>query len=206
MLKVYAAAGVAAVAALVGGTGYYVWQKNSSDPYAQCRSSVIAGGPGTIGGDFTLTDQTGASVTAAQVLDKPSLVYFGYTSCPDVCPVDVARNIEVVDALEEQGYEVNPVFITIDPERDTPEVLAEYAEVMHPRLRALTGTPEQIRDVAKKYAVYFKAQAKKDDFYLVDHMTFTYLIDPKAGFLDFFKREMNPEDMAGKIGCFLDKS
>ena len=205
MLKVYACLGVAAVAALMGGTGYYVWAKQSADQFAQCRNTVIAGGAGNIGGEFLLTDQTGTQVNAAQVIDKPSLVYFGYTFCPDVCPVDVARNIEVVDALEEQGYEVNPVFISIDPERDTPEVLAEYAEIMHPRLKALTGTPEQIRDVAKKYAVYYKAQEKKDDLYLVDHMTFTYLIDPKAGFLDFFKREMNPEEMVEKIGCFLDQ-
>lgn len=206
MLKVYAGLAIAAVAALLGGTAWYITQKSSDDRYAQCRSSVIAGGPGMIGGPFELLDETGASVTDRQVLDKPALVYFGYTFCPDVCPIDNARNVEAVDVLEERGYDVTPVFITVDPKRDTPEVMADYAEMMHPRMKALSGSAEQIDAAAKAYRVYYKAQDQDDpDYYLVDHMTFTYLMHPTEGFLEFFKRELTGEQLADQVGCFLDQ-
>lgn len=206
MLKIYAVAAVAAVAALVGGTGWYVYQKRSGDPYAGCRQSVIAGGAGAVGGPFSLLDQTGKRVSEKEVLDGAALVYFGYTFCPDVCPMDMARNVEAVDVLEERGFSVKPVFVTVDPKRDTPEVLAEYAEALHPNLTALTGTPEQIDAAAKAYRVYYKAQDSQDpDYYLVDHMTFTYLMHPTQGFLEFFKRELTPDQLADQVSCFLDK-
>lgn len=206
MLKVYAGLAVAGVAALLGGTAWYVMQSRSDDPYAQCRQSVVAGGAGAIGGPFTLVDQTGATVTQTQVIDKPTLVYFGYTFCPDVCPIDNARNVEAVDVLDEKGYDVTPVFITVDPKRDTPEVMAEYAGMMHPRMKALTGTPEQIDAAAKAYRIYYQSQQKPgEDYYLVDHMTFTYLMHPTQGFLEFFKRELTGEQLAEQVSCFLDQ-
>lgn len=204
MLKVYAGIAVGAVAALLGATGWYVWQKQSSDPFAQCRQTVIAGGPGAIGGPFTLVDQTGTTVTEKEVITKPTLVYFGYTFCPDVCPLDNQRNAEATDILEEMGHEVTPVFISIDPKRDTPEVMAGYAEVMHPRMIALTGSPEQVKAASQAYRTYYKAQEADDDYYLVDHSTFTYLVDPKNGFLEFFKRESTPEQMAQQVACFIE--
>ncbi len=205
MLKVYAGVAVAAAAALIGASAWYVLERQSADPYAPCRQSAIAGGAGAIGGPFTLVDQTGATVTDKEVIAKPALVYFGYTFCPDVCPLDNARNVEAVDILEEMGHEVTPVFITIDPDRDTPEVMASYAEVMHPRMIALTGTPEQVQAASRAYRTYYKAQDKTDDYYLVDHSTFTYLVDPQKGFLEFFKRELTPEQLAGQVACFLEK-
>lgn len=205
MLKVYAGLAVAAVAALIGGSAWYVMQRQSGDPYASCRQSAIAGGPGAIGGPFTLVDQTGAMVSDRDVIAKPSLVYFGYTFCPDVCPLDNARNAEAVDILEEMGHEVTPVFISIDPERDTPEVMASYAEILHPRMIALTGSVEQVQAASRAYRTYYKAQDKTDDYYLVDHSTFTYLVDPQKGFLEFFKRELTPEELAGQVACFLEK-
>lgn len=206
MTRVYAAIAVGAVAALLGGTAWYVFARNSEDPFAPCRSSVVAGGSGAIGGPFTLVDQTGAGVTEKDVLTKPSLVYFGYTFCPDVCPVDTVRNAEVVDILDEMGHDVTPVFVTVDPGRDTPEVLADYAANIHPKMIGLTGSPEQIAAAAKAYRVVYQAEEKKDDYYLVGHMTFTYLMDPEKGFLDFFRREIPADQMAAQVACFLENS
>ncbi|MDP2087691.1 MAG: SCO family protein [Gemmobacter sp.] len=205
MIKVYAGVSVLAIAALLGGTAWYVSSRSSADPYADCRQSAIAGGPGAIGGPFTLIDQTGATVTDKDVITKPSLVYFGYTFCPDVCPMDNARNVEAIDILEELGHDVTPVFITVDPDRDTPAVMAEFAEIMHPRMIALTGTPDQVKSASQAYRTYYKAQEKKDDFYLVDHSTFTYLVLPEKGFVEFFRREVTPDQMARQVACFIDK-
>lgn len=205
MLKLYAGIAVAAVAALIGGTAWYVLEKRSGDLYASCRQSTISGGAGSVGGPFTLIDQTGRSVTDKDVITKPTLVYFGYTFCPDVCPLDNARNAETVDILEERGYEVTPVFISIDPARDTPEVMGGYAETMHPRMIGLTGSAEQVAAAAAAYRTYYKAHDSGDEYYLVDHLTFTYLMDPKQGFLDFFRRELSADQMAEQVACFLDK-
>jgi protein SCO1 len=202
MQKLYAGAAVLTLAALVGGTVLWINIGQSNDPYAQCRGGQVAGGD--IGGPFTLVDQTGTTVTDKEVIAKPSLVYFGYTFCPDVCPLDNARNAEAVDILEEMGLDVTPVFISIDPARDTPEVMADFAEVMHPRMIALTGTEEQVKAASLAYKTYYKAQEATDDYYLVDHSTFTYLMMPETGFVDFFKRDVSPDQMAERVACFLN--
>lgn len=201
MTKLYAGLAVAAVATLLGGTAYKILSDRAADPYSQCRGGQVAGG--AIGGPFTLVDQTGATVTDAQVLTAPSPVYFGYTFCPDVCPLDNARNAEAVDILEEMGLDVTPVFISVDPKRDTPKVLADFAEIMHPRMIALSGTEEQVKVAANAYKAYYKANDPEDDYYLVDHSTFTYFMLPGKGFVDFFKREITPDQMAEKIACFM---
>lgn len=204
MIKLYAGAAVAAVAALVGGSAYWVYSNQSSDPYAQCRGGQVAGG--AIGGPFTLINQYRETVTDADVITKPSLVYFGYTFCPDVCPLDNARNAEAIDILEEMGIDATPVFISIDPKRDTTEVMAEYAEIMHPKMIALTGSEEQVKAASMAYKTYFKAQPAEDEFYLVDHSTFTYLMLPGTGFAEFFKREVTPDQMAASVACFVGAS
>ena len=134
-----------AVATLLGATWFVTMGSGDSDKYAQCRSSSVAGG-GALGGDFTLVDETGKTVTSAEVIDKPTLVYFGYTYCPDVCPMDSARNAESIEILESRGKIVKPVFISIDPERDTPEALADFTDYLHPRMVGLTGTLEQVKN------------------------------------------------------------
>ncbi|RKF13397.1 SCO family protein [Roseovarius spongiae] len=200
------AAGLALIA-LLGVTYYLLFARDGDDRFAQCRASQIAGGAGSIGGDFTLLDETGDTVTSAEVLDEPALIYFGYTFCPDVCPLDVARNAEAVELLEERGKMVRPVFISVDPARDTPEVVGDYAEMMHPRMVGLTGTPEQIKVASDAYRTYYKvhdAAPGQEDYYLVDHSTFTYLTLPGEGFVDFFRREMSAEEMADKVACFID--
>ena len=201
------AAGVALIAVL-GGV-YLITNGRDGGDFAQCRSTAIADGGASIGGDFTLVDETGATVTSAEVLDQPSLIYFGYTFCPDVCPLDVARNAEATQILEERGIMVKPIFISIDPQRDTPEVVAEFTEWMHPRMLGLTGSPEQVKAASQAYRTFYKAHEPaegEEDYYLVDHSTFTYLTLPEHGFVEFFRRETTGEQMADRVECFIGAS
>lgn len=200
MTKMYAVMAAVTVTALLGATASFIYINKGNDPYAQCRGGQIAG---DIGGPFTLVNGDGATVTDADVLAKPALVYFGYTFCPDVCPLDNARNAEAVDILEERGYDVTPVFISIDPTRDTPEVMKDYGQSMHPKMIALTGSEEQVKVASQAYKTFYRKQPSDDEFYLMDHSTFTYLVLPGMGFADFFRREDTADQMADRVACFL---
>jgi protein SCO1 len=202
MTKLYAGVSAAALAAFLGASAWYVLVNRGDDIFADCRQSQIAGGD--IGGPFTLVNTTGQTVTDAEVLAKPSLVYFGYTFCPDVCPFDMARNVEAVDLLDAKGIDVTPVFISIDPDRDTPEALADYASNMHPKLVALTGSEDQVKAASLAYKTFYAKRDTGDEFYLMDHSTFTYLMLPGAGFVDFFRRDITSEQMAESVACFVE--
>jgi protein SCO1 len=202
MTRIYAMAGAAGIAALLGGTAGYLWfAASDADPLAACRDGQVAGG--TIGGPFTLVDQTGRTVTDKEVLQRPSLVYFGYTFCPDVCPLDAQRNADAVDILAGQGLDVTPVFITIDPARDTPAVLADWASAISPKMIALTGSADQVKAASVAYKTYFKQQPADDQNYLMDHTTYTYLMLPGSGFAEFFDRDIPADKLASRVGCFL---
>jgi protein SCO1/2 len=206
MSRVYQAAALGAMAALLGGTLYLVTARegNNGDVFAQCRSTAISGGAGAIGGPFTLVHEGGQRVSDADIITEPSLVYFGYTFCPDICPFDAARNADAVDLLAEKGISATPVFITIDPARDTPEVLAEFSAAMHPKMIGLTGSDEEVRAAAQTYRVYFgKREGEDPEFYLMEHTTFTYLALPGHGVVEFFRRETSAEDMAASAACFV---
>lgn len=203
-MRTYALTAAALIAALIGGTVYLAFFHRPSDPLAACRGGAVSGGAGAIGGPFTLVDETGRTVTDAQVLTKPTLVYFGYTFCPDVCPLDAYRNGEAVDLLQARGHDVGSVFISVDPERDTPEVLADFTDAMHPGMLGLTGSPEQVSAASRAYRTYFRKQESDDEYYLVDHSTFTYLMLPQSGFADFFRREDSAVAMADRVQCFLE--
>lgn len=196
------AATLVALAGL-GGTWFATSGGGDADIFAQCRRGVV-GGSGQIGGPFTLVSETGETVTDAQVITKPSLVYFGYTYCPDVCPLDNSRNAEAVSLLDTRGYDVTPVFISVDTERDTPELLREFTDIMHPKMIGLTGSPEQVAAASKAYRTYFKVQNPGDPYTLIDHSTQTYLVFPEIGFVEFFNRDTTPEEMATQVGCFVD--
>lgn len=191
--------GVAALAlsTAIGATA--VWTIMTEEN--ACGGNAIASGNVAIGGPFELLDGGGETVTDVEVIDGPSLVYFGYTFCPDVCPFDVARNVLAVDILAEQGLDVTPVFISIDPERDTPEVVAQYAADMHPKMIALTGSPEQVKAAAQAYKAYYARGTGEGEFYLMDHSTFTYLMLPGTGLATYFGRDTSPEDMALQTSC-----
>jgi protein SCO1/2 len=208
MNRIYAASALAMTAALIGGIGLSIlWGRANQDEdiFAQCRATRVAGGPGDIGGPFELVSETGETVTDADIITGPTLIYFGYTFCPDVCPLDNARNAIAVEILEEEGRMVTPVFISIDPERDTPELLADFTDNMHPRMIGLTGTLAQTTAASQAYRTYFNHQEPDEDgYYLVDHSTFTYLVFPEHGFVEFFRRDDSPEDMAARIACFMD--
>lgn len=212
MIRTYAtvAVGVAVVGLAV--TGWLALMPDAGgDRYAQCRASTVAGGAGQLGGPFTLVNEQGATVTDAQVITTPSLVYFGYTFCPDVCPLDVSRNAEAIDILESRGKIVQPVFITVDPARDTPDVLADFTDAMHPRMVGLTGSDEQVRAASQAYRTYYRKQQPDQadpDYYLMDHSTFSYLVFPGAapdgGFVEFFRRDLPADQLADRVQCFLD--
>ena len=201
MTKLYALVAAGAVAAFLGASAWYVVSNRADDVFADCRQGQIAGGD--IGGPFTLVNTAGQTVTDAEVITKPTLVYFGYTFCPDVCPLDMARNVDAVDKLDAQGIDVTPVFISIDPERDTPEALADYASNMHPKLVALTGTADQVKAASQAYKTFYAKRETGDEFYLMDHSTFTYLMLPGKGFVDFFRREITSDQMAESVACFV---
>ncbi|WP_372801737.1 SCO family protein [Paracoccus seriniphilus] len=204
--KILISGSVAAVFLLIGG-GVYLSQKNGGDQYAQCRSGTVSGGLDSFGTDFTLTREDGMRVTAEQVFTKPTLLYFGYTFCPDVCPLDNARNAEAQAMLAEQGKDVQMVFITVDPRRDTPEVLTDFTDMISDEMIGLTGSDEEIAAVNKGWRNYYKANDQEDDeYYLVDHMTNTYLVMPGNKTVDFFARNVSPTEMSERVGCFIEHS
>jgi cytochrome oxidase Cu insertion factor (SCO1/SenC/PrrC family) len=151
------------------------------------NQSGISSGTALVGGPFTLTDQTGRKVTDKDFLGKYMLVFFGYTYCPDICPTELQVMSAALDSLGPKADVIQPVFVTVDPQRDTPEVLKQYVGNFHPRLVGLTGTPEDIASAAKTYRVFFnKVENSGADTYLMDHSTIMYLMDPQGRFLKHF--------------------
>ena len=204
MTRIYAF--VAAAIVLAAASGVYVATQltGSDDQFASGRSGAIAGGSNQIGGPFELVNAEGATVTDQDVITEPSLIYFGYTFCPDVCPLDTARNAEVIDVLAERGLSATPIFISIDPERDTPEVVGNFAYNLHEKMIGLTGSPEQVAQASKAYKTYYKAHPAEDEYYLVDHSTFSYLVLPETGFAEFFRRDNSAEEIADTMACFIE--
>ena len=173
------------------------------DPQS-CFTSTTAGAD--IGGPFTLVDRQGRTVTDRDVITTPSLIYFGYSFCPDVCPIDNARNAQAADLLADAGYDVTPIFITIDPARDTPEVMGNYVRNFSDTMIGLTGTEAQVKAAADAYRVFYSRADDDPDYYLMNHSVFTYLVMPQTGFATFFRREDTPEQIAGQTACAIDAS
>jgi protein SCO1/2 len=157
-----------------------------------------------IGGPFTLTNQDGKQVTDRDFAGKYRIVYFGYTFCPDVCPVD-ARNIglglRAVEASDPAvGAKIVPLFITVDPSRDTPEVLKSFVANFHPRMVGLTGSAAAIDATAKEYAIYYKkGEMSPGGGYMVDHSRVAYLMDPQGKPMALLPQDKSPEDIATEI-------
>ena len=159
--------------------------------------------PVAIGGEFTLVDQNGVTRHPEDFGGKLMLVYFGYTFCPDACPTALQDMSHAIDLLGAKGDAVQPIFITIDPARDTVEQMKLYASNFHPRLIALTGTPEQVAEAAKAYRVYYaKGQSVVgggSDDYLMDHTAFIYLMGRDGKYLSHFPPGVTAEQMAAAI-------
>lgn len=163
---------------------------------------LVGGGSGpvaAIGGPFTLVDHTGERVSEADFSGKHMLVYFGYTYCPDVCPTELAVMSRALDLLGEAASEVTPVFITVDPARDTVETMADYRRHFHSSLVALTGSEEQIAAAAKAYRVYYAKAGEDDEYYLMDHTSFVYLMDEQGRYVAHFGPAVSAEAMAERI-------
>ncbi len=152
-----------------------------------------------IGGPFALTDQTGATRTDADFRGKILLVYFGFTYCPDVCPTDLQEIAAAVDRLGPAGDAVQPLFITVDPERDTPAHLKDYVALFHPRLVGLTGSAAAIKDAARAYRAYYAKVPLDKGAYTVDHSAFIYLMGRDGHYLGFFPPGTSAELMLGTL-------
>lgn len=162
------------------------------------------GGTADIGGPFELVDQDGKAVTDADFHGKLMLVYFGYTYCPDACPTALGVMAAAIGKLDVAGERVAPVFISVDPERDTPQALKDYVGNFHPRMVGLTGSAEQVAKAAKAYRVVFQKQpgATSED-YLMDHTTLIYLMGADGKFLTYFGQQATPDEVAEAIRRYL---
>ena len=185
-LRILLPASLALIAAGLASAGSARAQEPDPAAAARLMDDLMWGRAG-VGGSFTLVDQTGRTRTDADFRGKFMLVYFGYTYCPDVCPTDLQQIGLAIDKLRIAGAAVQPLFISVDPERDTTEVLANYVVLFHPRLIGLTGTPEQIRAVASAYKVYYaKYKPPEGSDYVIDHTGFIYLMDDGGAYRGFF--------------------
>jgi len=185
------------VACAAGAGGYIAlhYPETPQSPGAQETGKALIGGP------FTLVNHKGETVTQADFIGKHMLVFFGFTHCPDVCPSKLSQISAVLDRLGPLAEEVAPVFISVDPERDTPERMAEYVSNFGERIVGLTGTPEQIKRVAKAFRVYYaKVEIENSATgYLVDHSAFTYLMDENGEYVTHFAYGDSIETMTDRL-------
>ena len=160
-----------------------------------------------IGGPFALTDQNGVHRTDADFRGKLMLVYFGFTYCPDICPTDLQQMALAVDQLGPAGEMVQPIFITVDPERDTAEHLKDYMALFHPRFVGLTGDAAAIRQAARAYRVYYEKVEREDKSdYTLDHSVFIYLMDRDGRYLGFFPPGTSAERLAETMRSHLPEN
>jgi protein SCO1/2 len=152
-----------------------------------------------IGGDFKLTDHKGKEFSSEHLKGNFSLIYFGFTYCPDICPTSLEKISEVIATLDKYKIPVSPVFITIDPKRDTPELLKEYLQHFHPKYIALTGSEEQIKDVTEKFKVFYAKVAGDDTNYMMDHSSFIYLMDGDGKYVKHFYLNTPPQEIVNFI-------
>ncbi len=193
---------------IVSFTSIFVFNTRYNINSSKCSPNIVAGGNSTIGGNFSLIDTSGKLRNNTEIIVKPTLIYFGYSYCPDVCPFDLQRNAIAVDILDDRKIDVIPIFITIDPERDTPKRMRDFTSFVHPKMIGLTGSREQISKAMKQFKVYGQKASgiSTEGDYLMDHSSFTYLVDPELGFLDYFNRSVSPVEMADIVECFLSQT
>jgi cytochrome oxidase Cu insertion factor (SCO1/SenC/PrrC family) len=187
--QLFFAAIAIALALVLAGSAFFL---TSSRPAATGAGTALVGGP------FTLTDQTGRRVTEKDYLGRYTLVFFGYTFCPDVCPTELQVMSAALDAMGPKADAIQPLFITIDPERDTVDVMKQYVANFYPRLVGLTGSPQEIAAAAKAYRVYYAKVPGKSgaNDYLMDHSSIMYLMDKQGVFLKHFTYTTDADALA----------
>ncbi len=184
----YATMGIVLAVLLIGSAGF-LW---------------LSGGgvnPTGIGGPFTLEDGSGKQVTDRDFRGKYMLVYFGYTFCPDVCPTTLTAVADAMDKLGPEASRIKPLFVTVDPKRDTPAVVKQYAAAFGPSITGLTGTPDQIAQVAKEYRVYYAEHrtGPGPDDYSMDHSSILYLMDPDGAFVAPIRADQTGDEIAANL-------
>jgi protein SCO1/2 len=181
-----------------------VWYVESRAPVeAPAQTGLLATPSTTIGGPFHLTDQTGKAVTEKTYAGKYLLIYFGYTFCPDACPTELLIIGQALDQMDKvKSDKIQPIFITIDPARDTQQKMAEYVPSFYPRLVGLTGSDADIAEVAKEYKVYYaKSEASQNATdYVMDHSSYVYLVNPQGQTIGIFSSDTSADDLAKALG------
>jgi protein SCO1 len=181
------------ILALAGGI---LWHESRLVPGL---GRTITTGVADVGGPFRLTDQSGKTVTDQDFRGRYMLIYFGYSFCPDVCPTTLGVMAEALQKLGSEGQRVVPVFITIDPERDTPKVLGDYVKAFGPQFVGLTGNAAAIKDVEKKYRVYAVKRPLEKGGYGMDHSSVLYLMGPNGKLVSFYDEAISPDDLAKEL-------
>src|SRR5712692_1494876 len=190
---------------LIGGGAAFIYSRDK--PAEDTRRGDAArlmndlmSGKAHVGGPFTLTDQYGKRTSLADFRGKFVLLYFGYTFCPDICPTDLAAMAQAIRTLDAEGDKLQPVFVTLDPERDTQDILRNYAAAFHPRFIALRGSEDEVRRVATAYKIYFeKVRPPGSSVYLIDHMAFVFLLDRDGKYVALFPPGTSAERMATMV-------
>jgi protein SCO1/2 len=159
--------------------------------------------PAKIGGPFQLTDQTGRSVTEKDLIGRPTLIFFGYTHCPDVCPTSLFEMSEVLRAMGKDADRVNAYFVTVDPERDTQAAMKEYLSSFDPHLKGLTGDAAAVGKIVSAYRVFAKKVPLKDGEYSMDHTALIYLMDRDGNFVSPFNLNRSPDAAAADLKRYL---
>jgi protein SCO1 len=170
---------------------------------ASHSASPIGRAVASVGGPFHLEDQTGKPFTDQDMKGRPFLVFFGYTHCPDVCPTTLLEISDVMKALGKDADRTGALFVTVDPERDTPAVLKDYLSNFDPHLRALTGDPAAVEAALKAYRVYAAKVPLKNGDYTMDHTAAVYLMDKDGHFVSTFNLKQPPEAAAGQLRGYL---
>lgn len=193
---------IAALAGLIGGIAFI---PGAVDRIFATREPATTG-RALVGGPFELTDHNGRRVTDKDFRGRLMLVYFGFTYCPDICPAGLQV---VTAALEKLGTDTNrvvPMFITVDPERDTPEQMKQYVSSFHKTFVGLTGSKEDIAKAAKAYRVYYrKVQDESLSDYTMDHTSFLYLMDAGGQFITHFPHSISPDKLAERLAAAIEK-
>lgn len=198
----------AAVVFLTMGGGLVWFFQREKERLRMAREAELNRGVGKpkIGGPFTLIDQDGNIFTERDLLGRFAILYFGFSMCPDICPEELEVLSEALEVVNKNEKRLQPVFVTCDPNRDTPEVLKNYLAEFHPDIIGLTGPYDEIKNACKNYRVYFSTppNLKPGQEYLVDHSIFFYLMDPEGKFVDALGRQYTAPELAERINGFID--
>lgn len=192
---------IVACLALIAAAGFVWWEaERQRGPINQAADEMLPVTVAAVGGPFELVDHRGQTVTDQSFRGRFMLVYFGFTFCPDICPTELTMISQTLDTLGDEAEAVEALFITIDPERDTVEAMADYVGLFHPRLIGLTGTAEQVAGAARAYRAYYaRVEDPGASYYLMDHSTFVYLMGPEGENLAVFPPGTSSDRLAAEI-------